>query len=147
MLADPGRLRNAGITLKDVIDAVAASNGATSGGYLQLGESELVVRGRGYLQLADDIGNTVVKATNGTPVLVRNVAQVVEAYTPRRGAVARGGRDRLRRGDGAAAARGEPEGGAARRARGGRAHQPARSCRRACASCRSTTARAWSTRR
>jgi Cu/Ag efflux pump CusA len=46
----PGRLRNAGITLKDVIDAVAASNGATSGGYLQLGESELVVRGRGYLK-------------------------------------------------------------------------------------------------
>jgi cobalt-zinc-cadmium resistance protein CzcA len=91
VLADPGRLRNAGITLKDVIDAVAASNGATSGGYLQLGESELVVRGRGYLKSPIDIGNTVVKATNGTPVLVRNVAQVVEAYTPRRGAVARAG--------------------------------------------------------
>jgi len=91
VLADPGRLRNAGITLKDVIDAVAASNGATSGGYLQLGESELVVRGRGYLRSPVDVGNTVVKATNGTPILIRNVAQVVEAYTPRRGAVARGG--------------------------------------------------------
>src|SRR3954471_7018748 len=91
VLADPGRLRNAGVTLKDVIDAVAASNGATSGGYLELGESELVVRGRGYLKSPADIGNTVVKATNGTPVLVRNVAQVVEAYTPRRGAVARAG--------------------------------------------------------
>ena len=91
VLADPSRLRNAGITLKDVIDAVAASNGATSGGYLQLGESELVVRGRGYLKTPADIGNTVVKATGGTPVLVRNVAQVTEAYTPRRGAVARAG--------------------------------------------------------
>ena len=91
VLADPARLRNAGITLKDVIDAVAASNGATSGGYLQLGESELVVRGRGYLKSPTDIGNTVVKATGGTPILVRNVAQVVEAYTPRRGAVARAG--------------------------------------------------------
>jgi len=91
VLADPSKLRNAGITLKDVIDAVAASNGATSGGYLQLGESELVVRGRGYLKSPVDIGNTVIKATGGTPVLVRNVAQVVEAYTPRRGAVARGG--------------------------------------------------------
>jgi cobalt-zinc-cadmium resistance protein CzcA len=91
VLADPARLRNAGITLKDVIDAVGASNGATSGGYLQLGESELVVRGRGYLKSPVDIGNTVVKATNGTPVLVRTVADVVEAYTPRRGAVARAG--------------------------------------------------------
>jgi heavy metal efflux system protein len=89
VLADPGRLRNAGITLKDVIDAVSASNGATSGGYLQLGESELVVRGRGYLKSPADIGNTVIKATGGTPILVRTVAQVVEAYTPRRGAVAR----------------------------------------------------------
>jgi len=91
VLADPARLRNAGLGLKDVIDAVAASNGATSGGYLQLGESELVVRGRGYLRSPADIGNTVVKATGGTPVLVRHLAQVVEAYTPRRGAVARAG--------------------------------------------------------
>ena len=36
VLADPARLRNDGLTLKDLIDAVAASNGATSGGYLQL---------------------------------------------------------------------------------------------------------------
>ncbi|HMF42544.1 MAG TPA: CusA/CzcA family heavy metal efflux RND transporter [Polyangia bacterium] len=91
VLADPGRMRNAGLSLADVIRAVSTSNGATSGGYLQLGESELVVRGRGYLKSAADIGNTVVKATNGTPVLIRNIAQVVEAYTPRRGAVARAG--------------------------------------------------------
>jgi cobalt-zinc-cadmium resistance protein CzcA len=90
VLADPGRLRNNGLTLKDLIDAVATSNGATSGGYVQHGEAEFVVRGRGYLRGAHDIENTVVRALNGTPVLVRNVAQVVEAYTPRRGAVARG---------------------------------------------------------
>jgi cobalt-zinc-cadmium resistance protein CzcA len=39
VLADPSSCATPGITLKDVIDAVAASNGATSGGYLQLGES------------------------------------------------------------------------------------------------------------
>jgi len=91
VLADPGKLRNNGLTLKDLIDAVGASNAATSGGYLQRGESEFVVRGRGYLKSAGDIENTVVRASpGGTPVLVRNVAQVVESYTPRRGAVARG---------------------------------------------------------
>src|SRR5215467_5243071 len=52
VLADPGRLRASGLTLKDLIDAVGGSNGATSGGYIQYGESELVVRGRGYLQTA-----------------------------------------------------------------------------------------------
>jgi heavy metal efflux system protein len=90
VLADPGRLRNDGLALKDLIDAVAASNGATSGGYVRHGESEFVVRGRGYLRTSRDIENVVVRATNGTPVLVRNVAKVLEAYTPRRGAVARG---------------------------------------------------------
>ncbi len=90
VLADPGRLRNAGVTLDDLADAVAGSNGATSGGYLQLGEGEAVVRGQGYLQSPTDVRNTVVKATGGTPVLMRNVADVVEAYTPLRGAVARG---------------------------------------------------------
>ena len=83
VLADPGRLRQSGLTLKDLVDAVTESNGATSGGYVEHGESELVVRGRGYLRSPRDIENTVVRAIGGTPVLVRNVAQVVEAYTPR----------------------------------------------------------------
>src|SRR5262252_5944952 len=90
VLADPGRLRNNGLTLDDLVDAVAGSNGATSGGYLQLGESEAVVRGQGYLTSPIDVRNTVIRASGGTPVLVRNVAEVVEAYTPLRGAVARG---------------------------------------------------------
>ena len=90
VLADPGKLRSNGLALKDLIQAVSVSNGATSGGYLQHGESEFVVRGRGYLRNTQDIDNTVVRSTNGTPVLVRNLAKVVESYTPRRGAVARG---------------------------------------------------------
>jgi cobalt-zinc-cadmium resistance protein CzcA len=90
VLADPSRLRASQLTLKDVIDAVSASNGATSGGYFKHGESEFVVRGRGYLQSREDIEDTVVKAQNGTPVLVRNLGRVVESYTPLRGTVGRG---------------------------------------------------------
>jgi len=90
VLCDPGRLRNNGLTLKDLMEAVASSNGATSGGYVRYGESEFVVRGRGYLRTPKDIESTVVRVNNGVPILVRNVAQVVESYTPRRGAVARG---------------------------------------------------------
>jgi cobalt-zinc-cadmium resistance protein CzcA len=89
VLADPMRLRANGLTMKDLTDAVGASNTATSGGYLRHGQSEFVVRGRGYLRTPDDITKVVIRAQNGTPVLVRNVATVVEAYTPRRGAVAR----------------------------------------------------------
>ncbi len=90
VLADPLRLRNNGLTLKDLLNAVSTSNGATSGGYITQGEGEFVVRGRGYLRNKTDIEDVVVRAQGGTPVTVHTVATVVEGYTPRRGAVARG---------------------------------------------------------
>ncbi len=90
VLADPLRLRANNLTLKDLIDAVASSNGATSGGYVPFGESEFVVRARGYLRTPADIEKTVVAVHNGTPVLVSHLARVVEGFTPRRGVVARG---------------------------------------------------------
>jgi cobalt-zinc-cadmium resistance protein CzcA len=93
VLADPLRLRALGLQLKDLIDAVSNSNSATSGGYMPFGESEFVVRARGYLKTPADIEQTVITVQNGTPVLLRNVAKVVPGYTPRRGTVARGGAD------------------------------------------------------
>jgi len=89
VLADPLKLRATGLSLKELIEAVQESNGATSGGYIPHGESEFVVRARGYLRSAADIEKTVVALQNGTPVLVRNLGRVVESYTPRRGVVAR----------------------------------------------------------
>src|SRR5258706_2399137 len=80
VLADPGLLRANGLALKDLIEAVSESNGATSGGYVPYGESEFVVRASGYLHSPSDIEETVVALQNGTPVLVRNVARVVEGY-------------------------------------------------------------------
>src|SRR5512138_1894050 len=67
VLADPARLKANGLTLKDLIAAVSGSSGATSGGYVQYGESEFVVRGRAYLQRPDDLEKTVVTVQNGTP--------------------------------------------------------------------------------
>lgn len=90
VLADSLRLRANDLTLKDLIGAIGDSNTATSGGYVKYGQTEFVVRGRGYLKGIDDVESTVVSIHHGTPVLVKHVAKVVEAFTPRRGAVARG---------------------------------------------------------
>ena len=88
------------------------------------------------------------RAQNGTPVLVRNVAKVVEALH----AAARRGRARRRA---STRSRGRSCCGAARTRKdvldgvheAVDAHQPRRPAARACRSCRSTTARAWSTPR
>ncbi len=53
------------------------------------GESEFIVRGTGWLSGAKDVEATMVKVRNGTPVLVKNVARVVESFVPRRGTVGR----------------------------------------------------------
>jgi cobalt-zinc-cadmium resistance protein CzcA len=90
VLVDPAQLRSHGIALKEISDALEQSNGSTSGGYLRHGEAEFVVRARGYMHGPEDIANTVVRAKDGTPVLVGTLARVVEAYAPPRGAVARG---------------------------------------------------------
>ena len=147
VLADPAQLRANGLTLKDLIDAVSASNGATSGGYLQYGETEFVVRGRGYLRNAKRHREHRRRAPNGTPVLVRNVAKVVEGYTPRARRRRARRRHRLGRGHHPAPPRREPQGRARRRPRGRRAHQPRRPAEGHARSSPSTTARASSTRR
>jgi cobalt-zinc-cadmium resistance protein CzcA len=89
VLADPGLLRDEGVTLKELLDALGNATGATSGGYVAHGEAEFVVRGSGWLKGREDVAATMVKVHNGTPVRVKNVARVVESYVPRRGTVGR----------------------------------------------------------
>jgi cobalt-zinc-cadmium resistance protein CzcA len=85
--ADAARLFGLGLTLADLEQAIARSNTNVGGGFLRHGEQELTVRGIGFLESAEDIRRIVLKAKDGTPVTVGDVATVVQSYTPRRGAV------------------------------------------------------------
>src|SRR5262245_36373720 len=85
--ADAARLFALGLTLADLEQAIAKSNVNVGGGFLRHGEQELTVRGIGFLESAEDIKRIVLKAKDGTPVTVGDVATVVQSYTPRRGAV------------------------------------------------------------
>ncbi|MFO0604169.1 MAG: CusA/CzcA family heavy metal efflux RND transporter [Polyangiales bacterium] len=87
---DPTRLAAARVTAADVWDAVARANANAGGGYVGAGSQELVVRGLGAAQSAVDLGEAVVREAGGVPVRVRDVADLVEGSTPRRGAVGRG---------------------------------------------------------
>jgi copper/silver efflux system protein len=82
---DPRRLQAHGIPLKKVSEVIAMSNRDVGGRVLEMAETEYVVRGRGYLRGADDIGNLVLKAEGGTPVRVRDVARVELVPDERRG--------------------------------------------------------------
>lgn len=84
---DPARLEAFGVTLTDVVSVLEESNLNVGGGYLRAGEQQLTVRGVGYMRSPDDVRNVVLKSERGTPVLVGDVARVVQSHTPRQGSV------------------------------------------------------------
>jgi copper/silver efflux system protein len=83
---DPVRLRNFGLTISDVVQAVRRSNSDVGARVLEMSEREYFVRGRGYLTRAVDLENVVIRAQLGTPVLVRDVGHVTMGGDIRRGA-------------------------------------------------------------
>ena len=82
---EPRKLQAYGISLNTVAAVIRASNRDVGGRVIEMAETEYVVRGRGYLHGISDIENLVVKAEQGTPVLVRDVARVELAPDERRG--------------------------------------------------------------
>ncbi|HET7811711.1 MAG TPA: efflux RND transporter permease subunit [Steroidobacteraceae bacterium] len=85
IVLQPDRLRAFGITHRDVIEAVEASNQEAGGSVLELGEAEYVVRAKGYLRGVDDFKKIAVRTTNGTPVRLSDVATVQVGPQARRG--------------------------------------------------------------
>ncbi|WP_133500040.1 efflux RND transporter permease subunit [Cognatilysobacter terrigena] len=90
---DPQRLYARGLGFKDVIDALPANNGQVGGNVMDVGREQFLVRGLGLLKSKEDIGAIVLKAEDGVPVFLRDVAAVVEAPAPRFGAVTRDGQE------------------------------------------------------
>jgi cobalt-zinc-cadmium resistance protein CzcA len=82
---DPERMSARGVTLDDVLHAVEGANAAASGGLVVQGSSEWNVRLLGRASGVEDVRATVVAVREDTPVLLRDVADVVEAPAVRRG--------------------------------------------------------------
>ncbi|HXI20935.1 MAG TPA: efflux RND transporter permease subunit, partial [Gemmatimonadales bacterium] len=77
VLLDPARLAGAGLGVNDVVSALAANNGNAGGGFYSEGGQFYYIRGLGRIVTTDDIGNIVLANRHGTPILVKDVGQVV----------------------------------------------------------------------
>lgn len=84
---DPGRLSKYDITPLEVFEAVNKSNLNVGGDVIEKNGQAYVVRGVGLLSSIKDIENIIVTSTGGNPVLVKNLADVVESSYPRVGQV------------------------------------------------------------
>ena len=85
IVVDPQRMKTLGITLESVRNAVRAANMDVGGRTVELSETEFMIRGRGYIKSPEDIERVMLKAENGTPVLVGDIARVELVPDERRG--------------------------------------------------------------
>lgn len=85
VVVDPARLKAQNITLRQIADAVRASNRDVGGRTVEISEFEFMVRGRGYLRGIKDIENIVLMTEGGTPLRLGDVARVEIVPDERRG--------------------------------------------------------------
>ena len=88
---DPRQLIAYDLDYRTVLEAIEANNRQVGGQYINLGPEQYLVRGLGLLKGPADIGEIVLKSVDGTPVRVRDVADIHEAPALRFGAVTRDG--------------------------------------------------------
>ena len=87
---DLDKLRAYKLSFQNLLDALGRGNSNAGGSYVAQGVQQYAIRGIGLLTSADDIGNIVVAARNGTPILIRDIAKVTIGSVPRLGVVGQG---------------------------------------------------------
>src|SRR5205807_1787483 len=81
----PGRLQAFGISLAAVRAAVRASNGEIGARVLEMADTEYVIRARGYIRTVSDLEQVALRAKDGTPLRLEDVARVELGPDERRG--------------------------------------------------------------
>jgi cobalt-zinc-cadmium resistance protein CzcA len=81
------RLRDYQLPLGQLFGALQRANANAGGGSVAHGRQQFLIRSLGLLRSSADIGQVVIAEHQGTPVLVRDVAEVVESRVPEQGIV------------------------------------------------------------
>jgi len=82
---DPIQMAGRNVSLDTVVEAVRRSNNDVGGRLIQVGQSEYIVRGIGYIKRVSDLENIVVDAPGGTPIYLSSIGSVQLGSDIRRG--------------------------------------------------------------
>jgi cobalt-zinc-cadmium resistance protein CzcA len=86
---DPDKLVSYGLSIAQVEQQLANNNTNGGGSFIEQGSQQVNVQSLGLYQSVQDIENTVVKAQNGAPVRVRDIATVTQGPKIRLGQIGR----------------------------------------------------------
>ena len=83
---DPARMKARNVSVGQVAAAVRSTNGEVGGRVIEMAQHEYVLRGRGYVEKKEDLELAVVATdARGTPIRIRDVADVSIGGNIRRG--------------------------------------------------------------
>jgi CzcA family heavy metal efflux pump len=85
VLVDPVKLKAFNITLDEVTIAAKGANVNAAGGFLINPDQEIIIRGVGRIDSIEQLAQSAVTARNGTPVLLKDVADVQIGAALKRG--------------------------------------------------------------
>lgn len=85
VLVDPNRLRAFDVPLARLIEAVKKASIEAGGRVLERGETEYIIRSKGYVEQLADLQKIVLYSRNSIPVMLTDVARIVEGPELRRG--------------------------------------------------------------
>ncbi|MGM0390657.1 MAG: CusA/CzcA family heavy metal efflux RND transporter, partial [Bacteroidota bacterium] len=84
---NPERLRSLNLSISEVFAAIEKNNSVAGGGYIEKTNETFFIRGEGLVSSLEDIENILVESRDGTPILVKNVAEVGFGKANRFGAI------------------------------------------------------------
>ena len=92
VIPDPALLLKYGVSLKDVLEALGANNANAPGGFIVRDWEQINVVSKGFARGIPDLEQIVLKAEQGTPVYLRDVARIEIGHQTRNGVVTKDGR-------------------------------------------------------
>lgn len=92
ILVEPEMLVKYGITLRDVLESVENNNANAGGDFIVKGWEQAYIRTIGLIAGTSDIENIVLQAKDGTPIFLKDVADVTIGPQTRQGAVSQDGK-------------------------------------------------------
>ncbi len=91
----PGKMRNYGIGISDIMDAIASNNSVSGGNYLENNREQYIIRGFGLINTPEEIESIIVKNINNKPVFIRDIAEVIIGKQIRQGGVTQDGKGEI----------------------------------------------------
>lgn len=76
VLADPQKMKYLGISMNELADVCKGISQNSTGGVVRQYGNEYVVRGVARTSLLDELGNSLIRLSNGKPIRVSDVAEV-----------------------------------------------------------------------